>query len=88
MSNEHAHDAHTSTIYINTIPQVVTQKTLSFDEIVSLAYNGAPPTGAGVVFTVTFRKGDDAKQQGSLVAGDTVKVKDGMVFNVSATDKS
>jgi hypothetical protein len=83
-----AHNAQSSTVYVNTQPHTVSGKELSFEQIAALAYGGTAPTGPGVVVTITYRKGDDAKQQGSLVAGDSVKVKDGMVFNVSATDKS
>ena len=56
--------------------------------MVSLAYDGNPPTGENWEFTVTYRRGHGPKPQGSLVAGETVRVKKGMVFDVQATDKS
>ena len=40
------------------------------------------------MFTVTYTRGEGHKPQGTLVEGETVKVKDGMIFNVTATDKS
>lgn len=79
---------HDVTIVINGQQRVVTTRELTFEQVVSLAHDGNPPTGDNWVFTVTYRRGHGEKPQGSLVAGDTVKVKEGMIFNVSATDKS
>jgi multiubiquitin len=59
----------------------------SFDELVALAFDN-PPTGEFICFTITYRKGQGNKPEGTLPEGESVKVKDGMVFNVTATDKS
>lgn len=67
--------------------KVVTSKVLTFDEVIALAFDN-PPTGPNIEFTVTYRRGHGDKPEGSMVKGDTVKVKEGMVFNVTATDKS
>jgi Multiubiquitin len=76
------------TIIVNARQRVVGKKEeLSFDEIVALAYE-IPLTGPNIVFTITYRRGEGNKPEGSLVKGQTVKVKDGMIFNVTATDKS
>ncbi len=75
------------TIIVNARPREVSAKTLTFEEVVALAFD-APPTGENVMFTITFRRGDGAKPEGSLVVGESVKVKEGMIFNVTATDKS
>jgi len=83
--HEHGHDKE-YTIIVNTREKVVTEKELSFSDIVALAYE-TPPTGPNIVFTVTYRRGH-GNQQGSLVEGQSVKIKDGMVFDVSCTDKS
>lgn len=77
----------TVTVIVNARPKEVASKTLAFGEIVALAFD-APPTGENVMFTVTYRRGDVGKPEGSLVAGETVKVKEGMIFNATATDKS
>ena len=74
-------------IIVNGRRKEVTAKELSFEEIVNLAYDNNPPTGPNVVITVTYSKGEDGKQ-GTLLPGKTVKTKDGMVFNVTATNKS
>lgn len=75
------------TIIVNGRQKIVNEKVLSFTQIVALAFDN-PPSGPNIVFTVTYRKGEGNKPEGSLVDGDTVKIKDGMIFNVTATDKS
>lgn len=78
----------TVTIIVNTKEHEVDKNTeISFEEVVSLAYDGEPPTGPNFEFTVMYRRGQ-GNQDGSLVAGQSVKVKDRMVFSVSATDRS
>lgn len=76
-----------TTIIVNAQSESVTTKTLTYDQVVALAYP-TPPTGENVVITVTYRRGQGNNPEGTLVAGETVKVKEGMVFNVRATDKS
>ena len=60
---------------------------LTFDELVALAFNPVP-TGEFICFTITYRKGNGNKPEGTLAEGESVKPKDGMIFNVTATDKS
>ena len=75
------------TIIVNGRQKTVTTKDLTFDQVVALAFDN-PPTGPNIVFTITYRRGEGNKPEGTLVEGGTVKVKDGMIFNVTATDKS
>jgi Multiubiquitin len=79
---------HETTIIVNGQEKTTTEKELTFEEVVSIAYDGNPPTGPNWEFTVTYRRGQKDKPEGSLVAGGSVKVKEGMIFNVRATDKS
>lgn len=74
-------------IIVNGRPKVVSQRELTFTEVVSLAF-GNTPAGPNVVFTVTYRRGEGNKPEGTMVEGESVKIKEGMVFNVTATDKS
>lgn len=78
---------HAETIIINASPYEVTAKELSYEQVVNLVYNNAPPTGANVVITVTYSRGENGKS-GTMLPGDSVKVKSKMVFDVSATDRS
>jgi hypothetical protein len=92
MSNEehgnegHGHDKSFMVI-VNGRQKTVTTTELTFDQVVALAFDN-PPTGPNIVFTITYRRGEGNKPEGTLVEGGTVKVKDGMIFNVTATDKS
>lgn len=80
--------AKTVTIIVNGRPREVTQKELSFEDVVNLAFDNAPPTGENIVITVTFSRGDEGRKEGSLLPGESVKVKKDMIFDVTATDKS
>jgi hypothetical protein len=63
------------------------EKTISFEQVVILAF-GTYQNNGRTAYTVTYTRGNNDKPQGSVVAGDIVKVKHKMIFNVSATDKS
>ena len=75
------------TIIVNGEQKLVTADELSFDQIVDLAFD-ASQRGPMIEFTVDYRKGEDKQPKGSLVQGQTVKIKDGMIFDVTRTDKS
>lgn len=79
--------SQTVTIIVNARPKTVQKDEITFEEIIRLAYDN-PPSGPNWVFTVTYHRGHGNKPEGSLRAGESVKVKDGMVFDVTATDKS
>ena len=74
------------TIYVNTTPHMVEKDEISFEAVVTLAYP-TPPPGGNIGFTVLYQRGHGSKD-GTLVAGQTVKVKDGMIFDVTPTDLS
>jgi hypothetical protein len=75
------------TIIVNTRKKEWTKKKISFEQLVKIAYP-VPPDGQNIVYTVTFFDGPPHHPEGTLTAGETVKVKDEMVFNVKFTDKS
>lgn len=60
---------------------------ISYDEVVHLAFDN-PPTGDDVQITVQYTRGEGHKPSGTLVEGQSVKVKNGMVFDVTATNRS
>jgi hypothetical protein len=84
MTAEAAIHAHEHTVIVNAQPKKVSADSLSYDEVVALAF-ASPPSGENVVITVTWRHGNES---GSLVKGQSVPVQDGMKFDVTATDKS
>jgi hypothetical protein len=80
------HDSKQVTIIVNAREHRVPKEELSFDEIVAFYEN--PPVGPNVYFTVTYRRGHGHKPEGSLLPGESVRVKEGMIFVVTATDRS
>lgn len=59
---------------------------ISFEEIVTLAF-GSYSNDENIVYTVNYTKGHEGSHEGSLVKGHEVAVKDGMIFNVTQTNK-
>jgi hypothetical protein len=72
---------------VNGQEKIVATKTITFEEIVVLAFPN-PPTGQNILFTVGYEDGPHSNPAGSLLPGGKVKIKDGMIFNVTPTDKS
>jgi len=85
--DEHFYSQKDFVIIVNGQKKTITTRAVTFDEIVKLAFP-TPPSGANILYTVSYEDGPKANPQGSLKEGGTVKVKDGMIFNVTATDKS
>ena len=83
----HSHDKEI-TIVVNGRPKVITQRELSYMEVVRLAFENPETNNPNIIYTVTYKRGPDHKPEGTMVEGDSVKVKSKMVFNVTRTDKS
>jgi len=83
-------DRHSETVIIivNGRPKTILKHAdLSYDEVVRLAFPN-PQTGDGVQYTVQFTRGPGHKPSGTLVEGQSVKVKAGMEFDVTPTNRS
>ena len=83
-----AEDTKMLTIIVEGSPhQWPKNELLSFETVVRWVY---PDYSAndGRTYTVKYKKGDNAKPEGQLVAGTSVKAKDGMIFSVSRTGQS
>lgn len=74
-------------IVVNGREKKVEDEELTFDQVVALAFDD-PPVGEFICFTITYRGAGGRKPAGTLVKGESVKVKDGTIFNVTVTDKS
>ena len=74
-------------IVVNGRKQTVEDEELTFDRVVALAFDD-PPTGEFICFTITYRHAGGRKPEGTLIEGESVKVKDGTIINVTITDKS
>jgi hypothetical protein len=73
------------TIFINTREFKVHQKTLTYQELVNLAYPGDVPS-EDKVYEITYSS--DHGLDGKVGVGGNVKLKEGMVFNVGLTNRS
>ena len=86
--NPHEHgEKKTVNIIVNGREKPVEKTDLTYDEVVALAFN-PPPTGDNILITIVYRRGHGEKPEGSLLPGGSVKVKDGMILDVTATDRS
>lgn len=73
-------------IIVNARPRTVVGPDVTFEQIVQLAFPGAPE--ANVVFSMTYRHAKSKPHQGELGIGGVVAVKKGTVFNVTRTVQS
>jgi hypothetical protein len=87
VEDEHFYSDRVFTVIVNTEDKQVTERRQSFNDVVLLAFN-PPPTGPNVGFTITYRKGPPANRKGSLLEGGFVRIKEGMIFDVTPTDRS
>lgn len=75
------------TIIVNARKRAVTKRRISYWEVVKFAFPDAQPDPLKV-YTVNYDHGPHQNPEGWLVEGQIVKVKEGMTFYVTFTDKS
>ncbi|AZB08290.1 hypothetical protein EG344_05160 [Chryseobacterium sp. G0162] len=74
-------------IIVNARQHIWKDETISFEQLIVLAfgsYDNNPNTG----YTVTYSRGWSPKPEGTMVKNSAVRVKNKMIFDVTATDKS
>jgi len=90
MENFHEHGApwHDKefVIIVNGREKVFTEREITFKQVVELAF-GTYDENPDIVYTVSYSKGE-GKKEGTMTVGTSVKVKDGMIFNVTRTNRS
>jgi len=74
-------------IVINARPKTIETNELCFVDLIALAFE-TPPQGDQICFTVTYRKGPADNPEGSLIEDQCLLIIEGMIFNVTSTDKS
>ena len=74
-------------IFVNTREKEVRVNTLTFEEVVRLAF-GSVPSGDGVLITVLFHHADQHPSEGTLLPGQIVKIKNNTSFDVTQTNRS
>ncbi|HWR38070.1 MAG TPA: multiubiquitin domain-containing protein [Patescibacteria group bacterium] len=85
--DQHFYSQIEFTVVVNAQQKVVRDDVLTYSELIALAFVD-PPTGSDVTFTISYRNGPQSNPEGTVVESRSVRVKDGMIFNVTSTDKS
>jgi len=76
------------TIFVNGTEESVSKDTLTFDELVDIAFPGHP-TDPNIIFSITFEHADSKPHQGTVAQGGSVTVKNkGTTFDVIQTNRS
>lgn len=82
-----AHEPKTVTIVVEGTPHQWPKDEITYVEVVTLEvpdYAQHPE----ITYSVTYKRGQGNKPEGILSPGGSVKLKDGMIFNVSPTGQS
>ena len=80
-------DHKTTTIVVEGTPHKWPEEYITYDQVVTLEvpdYAQSPQ----ITYTVIYKRGPRDKPEGTLSKGGTVKVVEGMVFNVTPTGQS
>lgn len=75
------------TIIVAATPHEWPKGEITFAEVVTLEYPDYAQHPE-ITYSVTYERGHGNKPEGVLVPGSSVKVKEGMIFNVSKTGQS
>jgi hypothetical protein len=82
-------DKHAFTIIVNAQKKRWSEREISYEQVVKLAFPEPPPPDIVITYTVAYERGEGNKPEGSLVQGGSpVKVKEGMIFSVTETSRS
>lgn len=75
------------TIIVNARPRDWTGRTISYEQVIPLAFNPVR-TEPFILYTVVYSRGPSANPEGELISGGVVQIKNRMVFLVTETDRS
>jgi hypothetical protein len=87
IEDEHFYSQKDFTIVVNAEAKLVPGPRVGFEQVLLLAFPD-PLRGPNILTTITYRKGPPANPKGSLLEGQTAKIKNKMIFDVTQTDKS
>ncbi|MCW4013976.1 MAG: multiubiquitin domain-containing protein [Candidatus Bathyarchaeota archaeon] len=73
-------------LFVNAQKKEWYEAKINYSQVVELAF--PPPHKNTEMFTVQYSRGPKENREGTLVEGQEVNVKSGMVFDVTRTDKS
>lgn len=64
------------------------EQKISYEQVTHLAFPNPPPPGIVITYTVEYERGPHENPAGSLTKGQSVYVKNKMVFGVTETGRS
>ncbi len=85
--NDHEEKSKSVTIIVNSREKEWSEKEIDYKQLVILAF-GEYIESENVLYSISYSRGHDNQHEGTIIKGGSVKVKKGMVFNVTKTDKS
>ncbi|UXI66128.1 multiubiquitin domain-containing protein [Tahibacter amnicola] len=74
-------------IVVNAQEKLWNETTISFEQVTLLAFPNPPP-GIVITYTVEYEAGPRPNPEGSMTAGQSVRIKNGMIFSVTETGRS
>lgn len=80
--------AHKHKIIVNGTHHEWPEKTIDYQQVVDLAYDGNPPGGEGTTFNVVYFKGHSGKEGFLGPNSKPVNVREGMEFRVRHSTRS
>jgi hypothetical protein len=75
------------TLIVNLDAKQWNERRISYAQVTLLAFPDPPP-GIIITYTVEYEGGPASNPHGSITEGESVKVKDGMIFSVTETGRS
>ena len=82
-----AQEKKTVTIIVEGTPHEWPKDDITHAQVVTLEVPDYPQHPE-ITYSVTYKKGHGNKPEGPLALGESVKVKEGMIFNVSESGQS
>jgi hypothetical protein len=86
--DEHFYSEKEIILIVNAQKKPWNETMISYEQITHLAFPEPPPPGIIITYTVEYERGPHKNPEGSLTIGESVKVKNGMVFGVTETGRS
>lgn len=74
-------------IIVNGQVKIYEGKVIGYKDVIILAF-GKFEDNPLIIYTIDYMKGENSNKEGSMEPGDIVKIKNGMIFDVTRTDKS
>jgi Multiubiquitin len=86
--DEHFYSEKEIILIVNAQKKPWTETTISYQQVTHLAYPEPAPPGIVITYTVEYEHGPHRNREGSLTVGQSVHVKNRMIFVVTETGRS